>query len=377
MTEVEAEMAATQTARHEPSPRPADPLAQAGLCAACPKLCRPTCPVQAATGRESVAPWRISVTVRDAQSGGWDDGSLHAASSCTGCGACSHACLAGVTLPDESRAARAQAATQGVVLPAARALARRIAATGSPRRGSPWGAALADGSDPAAPTMLHFGCAVQSDVPQVGYAARLLFSAARQVVRCAADEGCCGAAALDVGLAGEARQLAAGLAAQLAGVAEVVVISPGCARVIRDEWPDWGLTPPTVRSAVEWLAAALADGALTLPAADAAEPVAWHDPCTLARGLGVVAAPRAVLTALGVEVREPADTGLRTRCSGAGAGYPLVDPGGAEAVAAARRAELEALDADVATACPAAMRALGARDILELAADRIAPPTGP
>jgi Fe-S oxidoreductase len=154
----------------------------------------------------------------------------------------------------------------------------------------------------------------------------------------------------------------------------VVALSPGCARMVRDEWPRLGLTTPAVATSVEWVDGLLADGRLTVT--QRAETVAWHDPCTLTRVLGVVEPQRRVLVALGMDVREPAATGVDTRCSGGGAAYPIVDPTGAAAVAAARVRELGPLGAPVATACPEAARALGSggadvRDILELVADRL------
>ncbi|HVF21336.1 MAG TPA: (Fe-S)-binding protein, partial [Mycobacteriales bacterium] len=349
--------AETTTHRDALPPLADDPLALAPLCASCPKLCAPACPVQTATGRESTAPWRISATVRDAVRDGWSEPALHAASSCTGCGACTHACLPGVRLPEESRAARASAASAGIRLPAADAVARRIAATGSPRPPDIHGVELAAGTDDTAATALFFGCTVQSISPAVGRAARALFAAAAEAVRCAEGESCCGAAAADLGLADEAALLAARCADQLAGAERVVVLSPGCARTMRDDWLRLGVAGPPVVTSVEWLDTALSTGRLA-PAGGPPETVAWHDPCTLARLLGVVDAPRRVLTALGLSLVEPAATGLHTRCSGGGQGYPLVDAAGATAVAGVRRTELEALGAPVVSACPQAERML-------------------
>jgi len=130
-----------------------------------------------------------------------------------------------------------------------------------------------------------------------------------------------------------------------------------------------------VLTSVEWLDAALS--ADRLPSAvGAGGVVAWHDPCTLSRILGVVDAPRRVLDALGVDWREPSATGLHTRCSGGGQAYPLVDAQGARAVAEVRARELSALAAPVVSACPQAERMLTAagmptRDILEVAAERL------
>jgi Fe-S oxidoreductase len=187
-------------------------------------------------------------------------------------------------------------------------------------------------------------------------------------VRCERDGDCCGAVALDLGLAEEAAALATRASATLAGADRVVVASPSCARMLREEWPRLGLPAPPVVTAVEWLASVVA----RLPLTPGEGPVTWHAPCTLTRILGVVEEGPAILRALGYDVREPAATGVDTRCSGAGAAYPLVDPAGAEAVAAVRRAELAMLDAPVVTACASAGRALGATDLLVLAAGRLA-----
>lgn len=335
------------------APRPAheDALGQAALCSVCPKLCRPTCPVQHGTGRESAAPWRISDAVVRGVAAGWTLPLAEQVAQCTGCGACGEPCLPGTNLPEESRAARAAAASAGALLPAAERLRDRIAATGSPRRAPSPARGAAD-----AGTVVLAGCPASRDVEDALLA---LMDAAGERVRTAAE--CCGAVAADLGLEPEARSLAARFAAGTAGADRVVAASPSCARHLRD-----GGVPAV--TAVEWLAESL-DRLSFIPLDG---PVAWHAPCTLTRILDVVDPPLRVLAALGAGVREPAATGVATRCSGAGAAYPLVDPGGAEAVAAVRRAELAALDAPVVTACPSAAAALRGTDLLVLAASRLA-----
>jgi Fe-S oxidoreductase len=348
----------TITVRTEPVPRHDDPLAQAALCSVCPKLCRPTCPVQAGTGREAVAPWRISDAVVRGVANGWTAETATQVASCTGCLACAQPCLPGTNLPEESRAARAAAYAGGAPLPAAVAVAARIAATGSPRLPSD------TGNDVESADVLFLGCPGRRH-PAVAAAALDLAGTA---LRCDAAERCCGAVALDLGLAAEATALAASCAASLGDAERVVVASPSCARMLREEWPRLGVAAPPFVTAVEWLASEVAAGRVTFAVGGA--PVAWHAPCTLTRALGVVEEPLAVLRALSDDVREPAATGLGTRCSGAGAAYGLVDAAGSAAVAAARRTELAALDAPVVTACPSAARALGGTDLLVLAAQR-------
>lgn len=344
-------MIPTTTRRTDPVPRHDDPLEQAAVCAVCPKLCRPTCPVQRATGRESAAPWRISDAVVHATR--WTPELAHQVAQCTGCLACAQPCLVGTNLPEESRAARAAAADAGVPLPAAMAIRDRIAATGTPRRWFP-------PARPGAGTRLFLGCPSSNEIAD---AALALFDAAGERVSCDGEERCCGAVAYDLGL--DPTDLARDCATSLEGADCVVVAAPSCARMMRDEWPRLGVAAPPVTTAVEWLAAA------PLSFVPAQEPVAWHAPCTLTRALGVVAEPLRILARLGYDVREPAATGLDTRCSGAGMAFPLVDRDAADAVAAVRRAELAALGAPAVTACPSAARALGAADLLVLAASRL------
>lgn len=355
----------TITRRTEPVPRhDDDPLGQASLCSLCPKLCRPACPVAAATGREAVQPWRISDAVVRGVSSGWTVELAEQVASCTGCLACAQPCLPGTNLPEESRAARAAAYAAGSPLLAAVTIRNRVAARAEKMREMRPGCVsdMATDAGTDAATVLWLGCPGEGSHD----AAHAVFAAAGEQVRCDAGGECCGAVAADLGAPYD--DLAARAAASLDGAERVVVATPSCARMMREEWPRLGLSAPPVVTAVEWLAGVVG----TLPLRRSEGSVAWHAPCTLTRALGVVAEGPAILRALGYDVREPAATGVDTRCSGAGAAYPLVDPEGAEQVAAVRRDELAALDAPAVTACPSAARALGAADLLELVAERLA-----
>jgi Fe-S oxidoreductase len=55
-----------------------------------------------------------------------------------------------------------------------------------------------------------------------------------------------------------------------------------------------------------------------LPLEQRDEVVSYHDPCRLARGRGVVDAPRDVLERLGADLREPERHGKKALCCGAG-----------------------------------------------------------
>ena len=84
---------------------------------------------------------------------------------------------------------------------------------------------------------------------------------------------------------------------------------------------------------------------------------AYHDPCYLARGRGVTAAPREILRAAGVRLSEPAHHGANTRCCGAGGAQLFVADDrrdqGQKRVNQLRLAELlETKATTVAVACP-------------------------
>jgi Fe-S oxidoreductase len=68
----------------------------------------------------------------------------------------------------------------------------------------------------------------------------------------------------------------------------------------------------------EFLAENVASGRIRLRHLN--ESVAFHDPCQVSRRGGAVEAPRAVLRALGVDLRETEDTGALNFCCGGGGG---------------------------------------------------------
>ncbi|MDK2795831.1 MAG: hypothetical protein PWQ58_1030 [Archaeoglobaceae archaeon] len=89
----------------------------------------------------------------------------------------------------------------------------------------------------------------------------------------------------------------------------------------------------------------------------------YHDPCLMARKLGLVDEPRNFLTACGLEIIEPVFNKKQTACCGYGGIYRLLYPENAEKIAERRRKEL---NFEVITACPACRTALKGKDLVEL-----------
>jgi Fe-S oxidoreductase len=81
--------------------------------------------------------------------------------------------------------------------------------------------------------------------------------------------------------------------------------------------------------------------------------VTYHDPCYLGRYNGEYEAPRAVLKAIGIEVKEMARSGSRSRCCGGGGGAPITDIPGKQRIPDMRMGDIKETGAElVAVGCP-------------------------
>ncbi|MDH4653137.1 MULTISPECIES: dimethylglycine demethylation protein DgcB [unclassified Pseudomonas] len=106
--------------------------------------------------------------------------------------------------------------------------------------------------------------------------------------------------------------------------------------------------------------------------------VTYHDPCYLGRYNGEYEAPRAVLKAIGIEVKEMERSGFRSRCCGGGGGAPITDIPGKQRIPDMRMVDIKETGAElVAVGCPQCTAMLEGvvaprpeiKDIAELVAD--------
>lgn len=104
----------------------------------------------------------------------------------------------------------------------------------------------------------------------------------------------------------------------------------------------------------EFLGILVQEGKLRLNGGMQGETVTYHDPCKVARHSGVIREPRAVLSALGAELREMPSHGLTNWCCGGGAGLFVINRTGPLRRAAfeIKKREVEQTGADkVVMAC--------------------------
>lgn len=340
----------------------------------CPKMCTFACPVEAATGRDDAVPWSFHRTVSDLAVGRLPLAQEVGArlTACSGCLACRVPCAFDQDVPAQVRAGRAALVDAGVADDTVSEVLARVADGHSPT-GSPLPVPPDADRDPT--TLVVAGC--RDDAASLEAVVTVLRAAGERVA-VTVPEGCCGALLDDLGAVEAATTAGTALAAAIAdrltsdaeateagreGGVTVVASDPHCLPALRAA----GLTATDLASHLD---AAVAGGRLRLTGAP--WRATWHDPCVLARGEGVTAAPRRVLTAAGADLVEAEHHGERTGCSGAGLGLDLLDPAAADATAVARAAELRA--APVVTGCARAadrLRAAGVR-VTDLASALVA-----
>jgi Fe-S oxidoreductase len=333
-------------------------------CVFCPKLCRSACPVSNAEPRETITPWGKMTASWMAAHGDTPVSASHAAPAwaCTGCGACQRACDHGNPVSEVLLDARSAFAAAGALPEGARrvlsAFARHDLAT---RAAATALAAETSAAAGSATTALLVGCGYLRGAPREARdavdAARALCGKQVQLVG-----ACCG---LPLRLAGDAQRFAEharGVARELASFARLVVVDAGCGLALRRHYPGAGVTlRPEVALLVEIAARSLP--ALAAVSPPSGEPVRWHDPCQLGRGLGLYDEPRAVLArAIGRAPDELRDSREEAPCSGAGGLLPCTMPEVARAVGDARLGEHRAAGGGrVVTGCASSLVALRKR----------------
>jgi Fe-S oxidoreductase/anaerobic glycerol-3-phosphate dehydrogenase len=264
-------------------------------------------------------------------------------SLCTLCGACSAVCPASVPVPETiTRARRALGRADPAAGPQAYQALREALAT--PRR--LFEAAPIEGPRrERAECVLFIGCSLPYyERDHAAGTIRLLEALGLDFTL--VDEVCCGGPLEVIGAEGALAMARHNLAElERVGARRVVTCCPRCAETMATAEPYRALVVEHTTT----LLARLLPGthvASRLREKLAGTVVTYHDPCERARLAGEVEAARAVLAAVGVELREMPRHGTFTECCGAGGGVRA-----AQTKASLRMARLRVADA-VATGAP-------------------------
>lgn len=158
----------------------------------------------------------------------------------------------------------------------------------------------------------------------------------------------------------------------------IVTCDPHSFHVLKNEYGALG-GHYQVQHHSSFIAELIAAGRLDL-APNKGASVSYHDPCYLGRYNGEYEAPRQVLRALGIEVREMARSGFRSRCCGGGGGAPITDIPGKQRIPDMRMQDIRETAAEVvAVGCPQCTAMLEGvveprpqiKDLAELVADAL------
>ncbi len=316
----------------------------ATTCALCPKLCRYACPVATACGDETAVPTAMGALILLRRAGALGDTPEQARPlyRCTSCGACAVPCDLDVDVPaflgpERERVWSAGAAPAEVVR-----VADRVA------RGDPPDGRAGHHRDLEGPrfggrgVVLWPGCALVGASPEAVERTRRLLERVLgvEVLLPPADApACCGDPLRAAGDRSRYLGHRAWVSSALRGAERVVT---GCA-CCQEALP---------AGAVHVVDVLGVDGG-GMELAGSGGPVAFHDPCRLARPEDRSGAPRALLAAAtGSEVLEFVDRGVETGCCGAGDSFALFAPADGLAVARHRLRDPVARDAGtVVTAC--------------------------
>ena len=305
-------------------------------------FCLPACPTYALTQDERSGPRGRITLMRALEEGRLepDDPTLREQSSfCLGCRACETVCPAGVqygTLLEQWRDHQ----WRGVHTPPAAGMLRAgvrvtpgLAAAGRVR-----GAARTTGRPAAGKAHLMLGCAERALFPGVSQAVLRLLPDAVDVP---AGQGCCGALHAHNGASGQgaamARELGGRMAAGDGDPGVVLTTAGGCAAHLVHV-----LGRDRVRELSEYLAEQWADGAGP-PLRNLGVRAALQDSCHLRNGMGVTAAPRALVARVAEYVELPS----AGTCCGAAGTYALLRPEDSRRVLDATLDEIEAAGVDV------------------------------
>lgn len=160
--------------------------------------------------------------------------------------------------------------------------------------------------------------------------------------------------------------------------ARIVTCDPHSFHVLKNEYPAFG-GDYEVQHHSGYLAELIGAGRLNLGQHNGASAT-YHDPCYLGRYNGEYEAPREVLRALGIEVREMQRSGFRSRCCGGGGGAPITDIPGKQRIPDMRMQDIRETAAEVvAVGCPQCTAMLEGvveprpliKDLAELVADAL------
>jgi len=293
---------------------------------------------------------------------------------CTTCDNCKEWCCSHFDPAEAIEASRADLVEAGMVTPDMAQFADRMRTDGNP-----YGVAREEGrivlsslgAESKAAVMYFPGCTVLYRRPGVARAMGRIFNAAGVPFIVPEEADCCGIFLHQLGYRAQAMEIAAKNLQTLTdtGVKEVVFSCPHCLQAFATAYREWDLTVPADVRLVhqtDYVAELLRAGGIK-PSGKLAGKIAYHDPCTLGRKMGIYDAPREILSVIAENTAELHWNREKAHCCGAGGGMLFTNPEIVKKAAANRAAEAKNAGADrIATACPLCLESMGGTNEIDV-----------
>lgn len=323
---------------------------QLDYCTFCPKMCRHSCPVSTASGRETYIPREKMDRLNQLRLGHqrWTTESTDPLWACTGCRHCTMYCDHGNEPGLVLMTGRAAAVDHGVPHPALMGYSERFRAR-EQRLSAQLHAAFPGKLATEGDVGYWPGCdAIDKGTDDIAAALAVFERTGVEAKIVDAPQACAGYPLLAAGHTDLFRWHAGRVAQSLRGFRKVAINCSACLYAMRAQYAAEGVT---VRAEIVSLADLLAPAAQNLACPVSRKSVYYHDPCYHARYNAVVEQPRRALAQL-AEVRELSWNKQDTECCGGGGLLPKTMPAIADQMSKKRLAEVHATGGGmVVTSC--------------------------
>ena len=328
-------------------------------------MCRHLCPIGLQTGKETNTPRALALLLDMVRNG--EEFTPEMANdmyACSLCGACAAGCETGFDPRIYIREARTEAAVDGYLPKKVQQLVESINTFGTMYGKELEKNPVSGQSTKNADVFLYAGDTAVTKTPEIVEAIAKLLDKAGISYIAAEKEPPCGAEMLDlIGEVNETVESAKPLVDLIKGldILTVLVIDPSHAKVMQEDFAQWGLAMDAkVETATSFFARLVKEGRLK-PEKLNLKNVTYHDPCRLARDLNETEPARYLLASMGIDIKEMFLNKNMTRCCG----NEIVNNYSPEYVTMTSRGRWEDVKRCGAqllvTACPACYEILGSQ----------------
>ena len=341
-------------------------------CALCANMCKHGCPVYLASGSETLTPQKIARLILYREKGFITDepGFFKVMFQDALCGACRVNCIYdNFDLRDFIHKGRSEAFKKALLPEETRRRVENFARFGNPDGERQ----LIQKGEGEAGYLVS--CSTYRDGELLGAVEKLL-AASGECQEFGGADICCGAPLYYAGDAEGFTRVAEKMKGEIEQrkLKKVITSCPACIKMMTEFYPRVGVRLDVeLVHLTEFIHALIKQGKIKVNRVKAT--ATFHDPCILVNDIGVTTAPREVIEALGLKIKEPVYSGKNTHCCGGLPGGKIGDGRLSGRVNALRADELKETKADVyLSACPtckAALAAVGMKDIAELVAEQI------